>query len=114
MVSQATQVEDTDIKQQNSMQSRSKNEQSFHQNTTSRSHISKQHDELPKKSNTNRDEAINLKLNNIAPPSTLSPPPMLSPTSPMEDYSNMKKLLASSVDEDKTNFLRQRFEEIIR
>ena len=26
----------------------------------------------------------------------------------------MKKLLASSVDEDKTNFLRQRFEEIIR
>jgi len=79
MVTQGTQVEDADMKLQHSMHSKSKNEHSFNQNTTSRSHISKQHHEetLKTKSITVKEEMtradMHLKIQNIASPSTLSP-----------------------------------------
>ncbi len=38
----------------------------------------------------------------------------LSPRSPMEDYSNTKKLLAMSTDDEKTQHLKYRFDEILK
>ena len=38
----------------------------------------------------------------------------LSPRSPIEDYSNTKKLLAMSTDDEKTQHLKYRFDEILK
>jgi hypothetical protein len=128
MNNQATQVEEQDvIRHQNSHRNtsishRSRAHDASIQGATSRSIINTKHEDVIRNSHTQKEDSIfskkeeSIKVETTAHNVLLSPPRQeFSPVGnninqPMEDYANTKKLLVTSMDDEKTQFLRGKFE----